>query len=61
MSGFEREEIDSNEDVTLMIERFRRFMKSQKKMTSKVMEEKKMTSKVKEEEKMTSKVKERRR
>ena len=44
MSEFEREEIDSDEETTLFIERFERFVKSQKKMTSKVKEEKKMTS-----------------
>ena len=53
MSEFEREEIDSNVEMTLMIERFKRFVKSQKKMTSEVKEEKKMTSKVKEEKKIT--------
>ena len=40
----ERKDIDSDEEVTLMVERFRRFMKSHKKrMTSKVKEEKKIT------------------
>ena len=44
-SKMERKENDSDEEVTLMIGRFRRFMKSHKKrMTSKVKEEKNMTS-----------------
>ena len=43
-SKVESKEFDSDEKVTLMIKRFRRFMKSQKKgMSSKVKEEKKMT------------------
>ena len=43
-SNVERKAIDSDKEVTLMIERFKRFMKSQKKgLTSKVKEEKKMT------------------
>ena len=53
MSDFEGEEIDSDEEMILFIERFRRFVKSQRKMTSKGKEEKKMTHKVKKEKKMT--------
>ncbi|KAK1556602.1 hypothetical protein Q3G72_008555 [Acer saccharum] len=46
-SKVERKEIDSDEEVTLLIKRFRRFMKSQKRgMTSKVKEEKKCQGKV---------------
>ena len=44
-SKMERKENDSDEEVTLMIGRFKRFMKSHKKrMTSKVKDEKNMTS-----------------